>query len=107
MNSAVNVVQSLADNFNEINDILEDLPMIEIDAALNEFGKNMRVATKNIKIQNKPVNIQVSLNVTMNANDIALQLSDSARPTGKNTISLSRKGNTASPWTGKAPETKP
>jgi hypothetical protein len=107
MNSAVNVVQSLADNFNEINDILEDLPMIEIDAALNEFGKNMRVATKNIKIQNKPVNIQVNLNVTMNANDIALQLSDSARPTGKNTISLSRKGNVASPWTGKAPETKP
>lgn len=104
MNSAVNVVQSIADNFNEINDILKDLPMIEIDASLNEFGRNMRVATKNIKIQNKPVNIKVDLKVTMNANDIALQLSDSARPNGKHTISLSRKGSTKQGWSGAAPE---
>jgi len=107
MNTAVNVVQSIADNFNEINDILKELPMIEIDASLNEFGRNMRVATKSIKIQNKPVNIKVDLNVTMNANDIALNLSDVKRPNGQHTISLSRRSGVKQGWSGKAAGSEP
>ena len=89
MNSAVVIVQSMADNFNEINRILEGLPMIEIEATLEKFGKNMRIATENVTIQNKPINITVELNVTMNADQIAAALSKKAGR--KNVVALSRK----------------
>ncbi len=52
----------------------------------------MKKFTDTINIENKPINITVNFNVTMDANQIALALSDASRPGGSNTVQLSRQG---------------
>ena len=52
----------------------------------------MAISTDTVTIDNKPINITVNLNVTMNADQIALALSDASRPGGSNTVQLSRRG---------------
>jgi NACalpha-BTF3-like transcription factor len=105
MNTATTVVKAIAENFNEISNLLNTLPSIDMEATLTKFGKNMSVGHEQIKVQNKPINISVNLAITMDANDIAYNLSNAKRPQGKNTLQLSRHKNSnenaGATWAGK------
>lgn len=90
--NAVKVVTELAKNYQQIQDLLSATNPVDITAKLNKFGETMAISTEKIQIENKPINIQVNLSITMDADEIAYGLSDTRRPTGKNTLTLSRVG---------------
>ena len=100
MNTATEVVKAVAENFNEISNLLTTLPAIDMSASLNKFGKNMAISTEKIEVQNKPINITVNLGITMDANDIAYSLSNESRRNGKHTVQLSRHHNKKAGWSG-------
>lgn len=95
----VNVVKDIVANYNEISKLMNTMNPVEIDAKIDQFGKNLTISKDRIKISNKPINITVELNLTMEADQIALGLSKKAGR--KNVVSLSTKNNELQSWQGK------
>ena len=100
MNTATAVVKAVAENFNEISNMLSTLPTINMEASLNKFGENMSVGHEQIQVQNTPINITVNLGITMDANDIAYSLSNESRRNGRHTVQLSRANNAKAKYAG-------
>jgi hypothetical protein len=92
--TAAATVTSMLQNYAELNELLATIGPLDINGNLNRFGESMAITTDTITIENKPINITVNFNVTMNADDIALAISDKGtnRTQGKNTVQLSRQG---------------
>jgi NACalpha-BTF3-like transcription factor len=90
--AASTAVRAMLENYAELNNLLATIGPLDIEANLTRFGQSMAVSTDTINIENKPINITVNFNVTMDANQIALALSDASRPGGSNTVQLSRQG---------------
>ena len=69
--------QLVIDEMVSIHEILnEGLPNVNLVGALEQFGENMSISSESISVENKPININVSFNVSMNARSIASALSD-------------------------------
>jgi len=90
--NAVNAVTTMMTEYAELNNLLATIGPLDISARLQEFGDNMALTSETITVENKPINVTVNLNVTMDADQLSLAMSDSKRPRGTNTIQLSRKG---------------
>ena len=91
-NTAAQATTDMLTNYAELNNLLATIGPLDIQGNLTRFGEAMAISTDTITIENKPINITVNFNVTMDANALSLAMSDSARPAGSNTIQLSRKG---------------
>jgi hypothetical protein len=57
-----------------INEILADLETVRLDATIDRLEKNMRVAKTSLSVAGGTVNVNVQLNVTMNAQKISESL---------------------------------
>ena len=69
--------QLVIDEMVSIHEILnEGLPNVNLVGALEQFGENMSISSESISVENKPININVTFNVSMNARNIATALSD-------------------------------
>ncbi len=92
--ASIAAVETMILEYNELNNLLATLDPIDMEANLRTFGDNMALTTESITIDHKPINITVSLNVSMNADDIALAIGkDSA--SRQNVVTLSKKGGVA------------
>ncbi len=74
---AVAVIKSMVDDMIKINDVMATLPEVNIAANLQQIADAFGV-TENIAVENKPVNITINLNVTMDANKVGAVLVDKA-----------------------------
>lgn len=88
--ASVKAVSDMVAKYQELEKLLSTTKPIDIGVKLKEFGKNMALSSEKIQIENKPINITVNLSITMDADEIAYGLSNTKRPTGQNTITLSR-----------------
>ena len=69
--------QLIMDNMAQINEALASgLPTVDLVATLDQFGEAMSISGESISVENKPININVSFSVNMNARNIATALSD-------------------------------
>jgi hypothetical protein len=67
-----------------VNDVLRNLDKVDINATIDKLESNMKLANTSLKIAGGAVNVNVQLNVTMNAEKMAAQLvaSGYVLPTG-------------------------
>lgn len=65
---------ALVEHTSMINDILSDLETVRLDATIENLESNMRLAKTSIKIAGGSVNVNVQLNVTMNAQKMSESL---------------------------------
>ena len=79
-----NVVE-MVEAMQDIHEALYGMEGISLQGILTQFGEAMKISEETITIENKPININVSFNVTMNANKIAAALSDTTITT-QNTL---------------------
>jgi hypothetical protein len=57
-----------------VNDVLKNLDKVDINATIDALESNMKLANTSLKIAGGAVNVNVQLNVTMNAEKMAAQL---------------------------------
>jgi len=57
-----------------VNDVLRNLDKVDINATIDKLESNMKLANTSLKIAGGAVNVNVQLNVTMNAEKMAAQL---------------------------------
>jgi hypothetical protein len=93
---AVNIVENfgaIITAMGEIHTMLaEGLPTVDLVAELDKFGEGMAISSETISVENKPININVSFNVNMNANKIAAALSDTTITTEGNALATAGGG---------------
>jgi hypothetical protein len=65
---------ALVEHTSMINDILSDLETVRLDATIENLESNMRLAKTSMKIAGGAVNVNVQLNVTMDAQKISESL---------------------------------
>jgi hypothetical protein len=65
---------ALVEHTSMINDILSDLETVRLDATIENLESNMRLAKTSMKIAGGAVNVNVQLNVSMNAQKISESL---------------------------------
>ena len=83
-------IQNIVGNYNAISSLLEATSPIDVNARISEFGANMSISQDSVTIENKPINITVNFNVTMDADRMALSLSNENGRS--NSVQLSRRG---------------
>lgn len=69
-------VAAIVEDIKAINESLSNLGEIDIDATIGKVGKALGIEKKLIKIENKPITLNVQLNLTMKAEDIAKEIFD-------------------------------
>jgi hypothetical protein len=67
-------VKSLVEHAGKMNAILNDLGNIELNATIDALEKNMKVAKSTFEVKGGAVQVNVQLNVTMNAEKLAGQM---------------------------------
>ena len=61
---------------NAVNDALANLGDIDINTTIEKVGKNLGIKDTVLKIERKPITMNVQLNLTMKADDIAKEIFD-------------------------------
>lgn len=89
----VDMISEIVENYNEINDLLANIDPINLDARIDRLGQNMSLSRETITVRNKPINITVNLGLSMDAHQIATQLSK--KRNGKSSVALSYRAGTA------------
>jgi hypothetical protein len=74
---AAKVIKAMVTDMNNINEAMSNLPEVNISANLKQIAEAFGV-TESIAVENKPVNITINLNVTMDANKVGAVLVDKA-----------------------------
>ena len=92
--SAGQAIIAMVQEYADIKRQLEATPVVGLAATIDRFGQNLSISQESIRIQNSPININVSLNLSMDANQIAIGL---ARDNKQNVVQLSRAGGNPQP----------
>jgi hypothetical protein len=87
--SAGQAIVDMVQEYAEIKAQLEATPVVGLAATIDRFGQNLSISQNRIRIENSPININVELNLTMDADKIALGL---GREGGRsNVVQLSKR----------------
>ncbi len=70
------MVAAIVQDIKAINESLNDLGEININATIGKVGKALGIEKELIKIENKPIKLNVQLNLTLKAEDIAKEIFD-------------------------------
>jgi hypothetical protein len=74
LDSFVTSVKGITEHTLKVREILENLPVVPLDATLDRMESDMKVAKTALTINGGAVNVNVQLNVTMNAEKMATAL---------------------------------
>jgi hypothetical protein len=70
------IVEAIVEDVKTVNKALADLGDIDINATIEKVGKNLGIKDTIIQIERKPITMNVQLNLTMKADDIAKEIFD-------------------------------
>ena len=70
------LVTAIVDDIKAVNSALESLGDIQMDATVEKIGKNLGIKDSIIQLERKPITMNVQLNLTMKADDIAKEIFD-------------------------------
>lgn len=68
------VVQAITDDIVAVNEALGDLGEIKMDATIEKVGKTLGIKDTVLKIDRKPIQMNVQLNLTMKSEDLAKEV---------------------------------
>ena len=70
------LVTAIVEDIKTVNTALESLGDIKMDATIEKIGKDLGIKDSVIKLERKPITMNVQLNLTMKAEDIAKEIFD-------------------------------
>jgi methyl-accepting chemotaxis protein len=62
-------VSDVADNLNELDNILSRLEIDPLDVTIDRLSEKLQVHKDNVRIENKPINVSLTMNVTFKAEE--------------------------------------
>lgn len=93
--SAGQAIVAMIQSYADVKAQLAATPVVGLSGTIDRFGQNLAISRENLQIQNTPININVQLNLTMDADQIAVGLSrDGGR---RNVVQLSRRNGVSQP----------
>jgi hypothetical protein len=94
-NAFTNAVEAVK-KMKEIHALLDDDNIVDLDVTLENIAKKLEISEKNLKIENKPINVTVNLNMTIDAERFTNTMMTTAADmlNGKTSVKLSSDAKT-------------